>query len=93
MLCFRILLLTNQKIAKYSYEDVEEIFLDNYEEVLKKYIAGGNPSEDTLKNYFGQIREFLSWCKIMILSRCVYRNPILFCIVIFLSKKTKRLIQ
>ena len=51
------------KIAKYSYEDVEEIFLDNYEEVLKKYIAGGNPSEDTLKNYFGQIREFLSWCK------------------------------
>lgn len=51
------------KIAKYSYADVEEIFLDNYEDVLKKYIAGGNPSEDTLKNYFGQIREFLSWCK------------------------------
>lgn len=51
------------KIAKYSYADVEEIFLDHYEEVLKKYIASGNPSEDTLKNYFGQIREFLSWCK------------------------------
>ena len=51
------------KITKYSYADVEEIFLDNYEDVLKKYIAGGNPSEDTLKNYFGQIREFLSWCK------------------------------
>lgn len=51
------------KIAKYSYADVEEIFLDNYEDVLKKYIAGGNSSEDTLKNYFGQIREFLSWCK------------------------------
>ena len=51
------------KIAKYSYADVEEIFLDNYEDVLKKYIAGGNPSEDTLKNYFGQIRKFLSWCK------------------------------
>ena len=51
------------KIAKYSYADVEEIFLDNYEDVLKKYIAGGNPSEDTLKNYYGQIREFLSWCK------------------------------
>ena len=51
------------KIAKYSYADVEEVFLDNYEDVLKKYIAGGNPSEDTLKNYFGQIREFLSWCK------------------------------
>ena len=51
------------KIAKYSYADVEEIFLDNYEDVLKKYIAGGNPSDDTLKNYFGQIREFLSWCK------------------------------
>lgn len=51
------------KIAKYSYANVEEIFLDNYEDVLKKYIAGGNPSEDTLKNYFGQIREFLSWCK------------------------------
>ena len=56
--------ITNaNKIAKYSYADVEEIFLDNYEDVLKKYIAGGNPSEDTLKNYFGQIREFLSWCK------------------------------
>ena len=51
------------KIAKYSYADVEEIFLDNYEEVLKKYIAGGNPSQDTEKNYFGRIREFLSWCK------------------------------
>lgn len=51
------------KIAKYSYADVEEIFLDNYEDVLKKYVAGGNPSEDTLKNYYGQIREFLSWCK------------------------------
>lgn len=51
------------KIAKYSYENVEEIFLDNYEDVLKKYIAGGNPSDDTSKNYFGRIREFLSWCK------------------------------
>ena len=37
--------------------------MDNYEDVLKKYVAGGNPSEDTLKNYYGQIREFLSWCK------------------------------
>lgn len=51
------------KIAKYSYEDVEEIFLDNYEDVLKKYIAGGNPSNDTSINYLGRIREFLSWCK------------------------------
>lgn len=51
------------KIAKYSYENVEEIFLYNYEDVLKKYIAGGNPSDDTSKNYFGRIREFLSWCK------------------------------
>ena len=51
------------KIAKYSYENVEEIFLDNYEDVLKKYIAGSNPSDDTSKNYFGRIREFLSWCK------------------------------
>ena len=51
------------KIAKYSYEDVEEIFLDNQEDVKKIYIASGNPSEDTLKNYFGQIREFLFWCK------------------------------
>ena len=51
------------KIAKYSYENVEEIFLDNYEDVLKKYIAGGNPSNDTSINYLGRIREFLSWCK------------------------------
>ena len=51
------------KITKYSYKDIEEIFLDNYEEVLKKYIAGGNPSDDTTKNYFGRIRRFLSWCK------------------------------
>lgn len=51
------------KIANYSYQNAEEKFLDNYEEVLKKYIAGGNPSDDTVKNYFGQIREFLSWCK------------------------------
>lgn len=51
------------KIANYSYQNAEEKFLDNYEEVLKKYIAGGNPSDDTVKNYFAQIREFLSWCK------------------------------
>ena len=51
------------KIAKYTYADVEEIFLDNYEDVLKKYIAGGKPSDDTTKNYFGRIRKFLSWCK------------------------------
>lgn len=56
--------ITNKsKIAKYTYKDIEEIFLDNYEEVLKKYIAAGNPSEDTTKNYFGRIRAFLSWCK------------------------------
>ena len=51
------------KIAKYTYKDIEEIFLDNYEEVLKKYMAAGNPSDDTTKNYFGRIRAFLSWCK------------------------------
>lgn len=51
------------KITNFSYQNAEEKFLDNYEEVLKKYIAGGNPSDDTVKNYFGQIREFLSWCK------------------------------
>ena len=51
------------KIAKYTYKDIEEIFLDNYEEVLKKYIAAGNPSADTTKNYFGRIRAVLSWCK------------------------------
>ena len=51
------------KIAKYTYADVEEIFLDNYEDVLKKYIAGGKPSDDTTKNYYGRIRKFLSWCK------------------------------
>lgn len=51
------------KLAKYSYPDVEEMFLDNYEEVLIKYIAGGKPSGDTSKNYFGRIRAFLSWCK------------------------------
>ena len=43
------------KIAKYTYADVEEIFLDNYEDVLKKYIAGGKPSDDTTKNYYGRI--------------------------------------
>ncbi|PWM79656.1 MAG: hypothetical protein DBY32_01980 [Phascolarctobacterium sp.] len=51
------------KIVNFSYQNAEEKFFDNYEEVLKKYIAGGNPSDDTVKNYFGQIREFLSWCK------------------------------
>ena len=39
------------------------MFLDNYEEVLAKYIAGNRPSGNTSKNYFGCIRAFLSWCK------------------------------
>lgn len=81
------------KIAKYSYEDVEEIFLDNYEDVLKKYIAGGNPSEDTLRNYFGQIREFLSWCKDNDFKPLRIQEPHIILYRDFLIEKTKRLIQ
>lgn len=77
------------KIAKYSYADIEEIFLDNYEDVLKKYIAGGNPSEDTLKITSARFVNFFPGARIMILNRCASRNHILFCIVIFLLKKSK----
>ena len=31
------------KIAKYSYADVEEIFLDNYEDVLKNILPVAIP--------------------------------------------------
>lgn len=55
-------IIARSQMAKYSFEDMEAIFLNNYEEILKKYIADGNPSYDTKINYFGRIREFLSWC-------------------------------
>lgn len=50
------------KLKKYSLIEKQDIFLDNYMDVLKNYIAGGNPSEDTLENYVSRIQDFLDWC-------------------------------
>lgn len=50
------------KLKKYSLSEKQNVFLDNYMDVLKNYIAGGNPSEDTLKNYVSRIQDFLEWC-------------------------------
>lgn len=45
-----------------SNTEKENIFLTNYKEVMAKYIADGNPSQDTLNNYFGRIDAYLTWC-------------------------------
>lgn len=50
------------KLKKYSLSEKQNVFLDNYMDVLKNYIAGGNPSEDTLKSYVSRIQDFLEWC-------------------------------
>lgn len=45
-----------------SASEKENLFLTNYKEVLSKYIADGNPSQDTLNSYFGRIDTYLKWC-------------------------------
>lgn len=35
----------------------------NYQDNLSRYIAGGRPSDDTLKHYNAEIDNFLAWCK------------------------------
>ncbi|MCQ2362650.1 MAG: hypothetical protein MJ048_06430, partial [Acidaminococcaceae bacterium] len=45
-----------------STKEKENIFLANYREIIAKYIADGNPSQDTLNNYFGRIDAYLNWC-------------------------------
>ena len=45
-----------------SAAEKENLFLANYKGIMEKYIADGNPSEDTLNNYFGRIDAFLDWC-------------------------------
>lgn len=34
----------------------------NYKQELPMYIAGGNPSEDTLRHYNTEINNYLTWC-------------------------------
>ncbi len=34
----------------------------DYQDYLTRYVAGGRPSEDTLKHYNAEIDNFLSWC-------------------------------
>ena len=43
-------------------QEKENIFLANYRDIIAKYIADGNPSQDTLNNYFGRIDAYLNWC-------------------------------
>lgn len=45
-----------------SSTEKETLFLNNYKEIVSKYIADGNPSNDTLENYFGRIDTYLHWC-------------------------------
>ena len=40
-----------------------EYFLSNYRFMMIRYIANGNPSEDTKKSYYSAIDNFLLWCK------------------------------
>jgi len=45
-----------------STREKEDLFLANYREIMAKYIADGNPSQDTLNNYFGRIEAYFHWC-------------------------------
>ena len=47
---------------KYNLKQKSDLYLEHYEEIMTKYISDGNPSTDTLNNYFSRIRNFLSWC-------------------------------
>lgn len=47
---------------KYTLQQKQDLYLEHYEEIMTKYISDGNPSNDTIINYFGRIRSFLSWC-------------------------------
>lgn len=34
----------------------------DYQNLLPRYVAGGNPSEETLRHYHSEIDNFLAWC-------------------------------
>lgn len=38
-------------------------FLLNYKKFLERYLSHGEPSEDTLRNYYSAIDNYLDWCR------------------------------
>ena len=40
----------------------KNMFLLNYKSILIKYLAYGNPSKDTLHNYYSIIDQYIDWC-------------------------------
>ena len=47
-------------------------YLDNYKNIIPRYIANGAASSDTLEYYFFHIDSFLNWCM------SIKRNPLTF---------------
>ena len=48
----------NSGEARISYS----YFLNNYKSIMVRYIANGNPSEDTKRSYYSAIDNYLNWC-------------------------------
>lgn len=56
----------NQDLQINNYLRQEEInentLLMNYKTLLARYLSQGEPSEDTLRNYYSSIAAYLNWC-------------------------------
>ena len=50
------------RIGMQSEKIDADYFVTHFEEFIPRYIAKGNPSEDTLTHYNNQIRNFIRWC-------------------------------
>jgi len=66
------------KIAKYAYADVEKVFLDNYENVLKNILPTAIPLKILKKIISVRFVNFFPCARITILNRCASKSLILF---------------
>ncbi len=45
-----------------EHEINNNTFILNYKKLLERYLSHGEPSEDTLRNYYSSIDNYLEWC-------------------------------
>ena len=46
-----------------EYEINDNTFILNYKKLLERYLSHGEPSPDTLRNYYSAIDNYLQWCR------------------------------
>ncbi|WP_231036586.1 tyrosine-type recombinase/integrase [Pectinatus sottacetonis] len=46
-----------------EHEINDTTFVLNYKKLLERYLSHGKPSEDTLRNYYSSIDNYLEWCR------------------------------